>query len=197
MSDAVAPLGGRTRVFFLDEARLGQQGTLTRAWAPRGSRPAAVKQTRYEWAYLYAAVEPATGGSVALLAPNVDAGTLSVFLRMLAAEAKPGERVVLIMDRAGWHRSKALRLPDRVTVLPPPPPYSPELNPPRREPVAPPAEPPPEQPRVRRLRPPARRGHGGVASADAGGAQVRLRLPVPRARESVMIRIRARPQDAP
>ena len=128
MSEAVAPLGGRTRVFCLDEARLGQQGTLTRVWAPRGSRPAAVKQTRYEWVYLYAAVEPATGESVALLAPNVDTGTFNVFLRMLAAAVRPGEHVVLVMDRAGWHRSKALRLPPCVTVLLLPP-YSPELNP--------------------------------------------------------------------
>jgi transposase len=128
VSEAVAPLGGRTRVFFLDEARLGQQGTLTRVWAPRGSRPTAVKQTRYEWVYLYAAVEPATGESVALLAPNVGTGTFNVFLRMLAAEVRAGEHVVLVMDRAGWHKSKALKLPDCVTALLLPP-YSPELNP--------------------------------------------------------------------
>ena len=128
MSEAVAPHGGKVRTFFLDEARLGQQGTLTRVWAPRGSRPAAVKQTRYEWVYLYAAIERATGESVALLAPNVDTGTFNVFLGMLAAEVKPGEHVVLIMDRAGWHRSKAMRLPACVTALLLPP-YSPELNP--------------------------------------------------------------------
>ena len=45
-------------------------------WAPRGSRSTAVKQTRYEWVYLYAAVEPATGASVALLAPHVNTGTM-------------------------------------------------------------------------------------------------------------------------
>ena len=128
MSDALAPHGGKARVFFMDEARLGQQGTLTRVWARTGSRPAAVKQTRYEWVYLYAAVEPATGESVALLAPNVDTGTFNAFLAMLAADVKPDEHVVLVMDQAGWHRSKALRLPDCVTVLLLPP-YSPELNP--------------------------------------------------------------------
>ena len=128
MSEALAPLGGKTRVFLMDEARLGQRGTLTRVWAPRGSRPAAVKQTRYEWVYLYAAVEPSTGESVALLAPNVDTGTFNVFLRMLADEVKPGEHVVLIMYQAGWHKSKAVRLPDCITALLLPP-YSPELNP--------------------------------------------------------------------
>ncbi len=128
MSEAVAPHGGKTRVSFADEARLGQQGALTRVWAPRGSRPAAVKQTRYEWVYLYAAVEPLTGESVALRAPNVDTGTFNVFLSMLASEVAADEHVVLVMDRAGGHKSKGLKLPERVTVLLLPP-YSPELNP--------------------------------------------------------------------
>ncbi len=124
----IAPHGGKARVFFADEARFGQQGTLTRVWARTGSRPTAVKQTRYERVYLYAAVEPATGESVALLAPNVNTGTFNVFLSMLAAEVRPDEHVVLVMDQAGWHRSKGLKLPGCVTVLLLPP-YSPELNP--------------------------------------------------------------------
>jgi transposase len=128
VSDAIAPHGGTVRAFVMDEARLGQQGTLTRVWARAGSRPAAVKQTKYEWVYLYAAVEPATGASVALLAPNVDAGTFSVFLRMLSKELKPGEHAVLILDGAGWHKSKSLVMPANVTCLLLPP-YSPELNP--------------------------------------------------------------------
>jgi hypothetical protein len=128
VSDALAPHAGRVRTFFMDEARLGQQGTLTRVWAPAGSRPAAVEQARYEWVYLYAAVEPATGQSVALPAPNVNTGTYNVFLRMPAAEAKPGGHAVPVTDRAGWHTGKAVALPDCVTVLLLPP-YSPELNP--------------------------------------------------------------------
>jgi hypothetical protein len=68
VTDALAPHGGTVRTFVMDEARLGQQGTLTRVWARTGSRPTSVKQTKYEWVYLYAAVEPASGASVALLA---------------------------------------------------------------------------------------------------------------------------------
>ena len=103
MRDAVAPHGrGTVRVFFMDEARFGQQGTITDVWARRGSRPRAVRQTRYEWCYLYAAVEPATGESAALVAPNVDTGTMNAFLRILDAERKAGEHVVLVMaGRAG------------------------------------------------------------------------------------------------
>ena len=128
MRDAIAPLGGRVRVWFMDEARLGQQGTLTNIWSRTGSRPTAVRQTRYEWVYLYAAVEPLTGESAALLAPSVDTGTMNAFLAILDAERKADEHFVLIMDQAGWHKSKALELPEGITVLLLPP-YSPELNP--------------------------------------------------------------------
>jgi transposase len=112
----------------MDEARFGQQGTITDVWARTGSRPRAVRQTRYEWVYLYAAVEPGSGESAALLAPNVDTGTMNAFLRILDAERKVGEHFVLIMDQAGWHKSRTLELPDGITVLLLPP-YSPELNP--------------------------------------------------------------------
>lgn len=107
----------RVSVFFMDEARFGQQGTTTRVWARKGSRPTAIKQTRYEWAYMYAAVEPATGASVALQAPHFNTGTMNVFLRMLSEELKSDEHAVLIMDQAGWHKSKQLAVPDNITVL--------------------------------------------------------------------------------
>jgi transposase len=112
----------------MDEARFGQQGTITNVWARTCSRPTAVRQSKYDWCYLYAAVEPATGESAALIAPNADTGTMNQFLRILDAERKPDEHIVLIMDGAGWHKSKALRLPDGITALLLPP-YSPELNP--------------------------------------------------------------------
>jgi hypothetical protein len=49
VTEAIASLGGKVRVWFMDEARFGQQGTTTDVWARRGSRPSAVRQTRYEW----------------------------------------------------------------------------------------------------------------------------------------------------
>lgn len=112
----------------MDEARFGQQGTTTRIWAKTGSRPTAVKQTRYEWVYMYAAVEPATGASVALQAPLVNTGTMSVFLGMLSGELGPRDYAVVIMDQAGWHKARALKVPENITILYLPP-YSPELNP--------------------------------------------------------------------
>lgn len=128
MKEAVEPAGGRVRVMHMDEARFGQKGTLTNVWAPTGSRPAAVKQTRYEWVYMFAAVESATGFSSAMLEPNVNTATMNRFLGTLSSEVDPKDVVVLIMDQAGWHKSKALRVPDNIYILHLPA-YSPELNP--------------------------------------------------------------------
>lgn len=128
MKEKVEADGGRVRVFFMDEARFGQQGTLTNVWAARGSRPTAVKQTKYEWVYLYGAVEPATGDSTALLMPYVDTACFNIFLQTLSQALEPGDHAVLIMDQAGWHLSKGVQMPGNITPLFLPP-YSPELNP--------------------------------------------------------------------
>src|SRR5690242_5549957 len=46
--EATAP-----EVWFQDEARVGQKGTLTRRWAPRGSRPRAIRDHRFKSAFYH------------------------------------------------------------------------------------------------------------------------------------------------
>ncbi|MDP7179458.1 MAG: IS630 family transposase [Verrucomicrobiota bacterium] len=118
-------------VWFQDEARIGQQGTLTNVWGRRGSRPTAVKQTEYEWIYLFGAVNPLTGESSALLAPTVNTGYMNAHLRFISQAAGDDKHVVLVLDQAGWHVAKALEIPPNITLLHLPP-YSPELNPAER-----------------------------------------------------------------
>ncbi len=120
--------GKRIRWFVQDEARIGQQGTLTRVWARTGSRPVAVRQTEYEWVYLWAAVEPATGESVAMITPTVNTSLMNQFLAGLGGTLAADEHAVLVLDNAGWHVARALAVPDNITLLLLPP-YSPELNP--------------------------------------------------------------------
>lgn len=112
----------------MDQARIGQQGTLTRVWARTNSRPTAVRQTEYQWVYLWAAVEPATGASVAMITPTVDTGLMNRFLAGLSSTLAADEHAILALDNAGWHVANALKVPKNITLLPLPP-YSPELNP--------------------------------------------------------------------
>lgn len=115
-------------VWFQDEARIGQQGTLARVWAERGSRPRAVRQTEYQWAYVFGAADPLTGKSSALIAPTVNTKLMSDHLKMICEEAGEDTHVVLVLDGAGWHKAKALKVPTNMTLLFLPP-YSPELMP--------------------------------------------------------------------
>jgi transposase len=50
------------------------------------------------------------------------------FLDRFAATLATDEHAVMVLDQAGWHGARALRVPGNVTLLPLPP-YSPELNP--------------------------------------------------------------------
>ena len=118
----------RVEVWFQDEARFGQQGTLTRVWAQRGSRPRAVRQTQYDYLYVLGAVCPDSGQSVGLMAPYLDTIIVNQFLAQFAKELAPDVHAVMIWDQAGFHTANALQLPANVTVIELPP-YSPELNP--------------------------------------------------------------------
>ena len=81
-----------------------------------------------EYTYAFAAVSPHDGVMDSLILPWVSAETMSLFLRTVA-QRHPGEFIVMVMDRAGWHIARNLAVPDnmRIVFLPP---YSPELNPP-------------------------------------------------------------------
>ena len=114
-------------VWFQDEARIGQQGTLTSVWAKKGSRPTAVKQTEYEWVYMFGAVNPVNGKSSAMIAPTVNTDYMNHHLRFISEEAGADAHVVLVLDRAGWHVAKNLKVPYNITLMHLPP-YSPELN---------------------------------------------------------------------
>src|SRR3954466_15148294 len=65
--------GKPVEVWFLDEARVGQQGTLTRVRARRGTRPRAPRDRRYTWAYLFGAVCPERAVGAALVLPYAHA----------------------------------------------------------------------------------------------------------------------------
>jgi transposase len=116
------------RTYFEDEARFGTQGTITRVWAPRGSRPRAVRQNGREWLYVLMAVCVSTGATSALIMPGLDTEVLNLFLEQFAKELPAGVHAVLIWDGAGYHTSGDLVVPGNVSLIQLPP-YSPELNP--------------------------------------------------------------------
>lgn len=77
--------------------------------------------------WVFGAVEPLTGWCTAMATPVANSETMQCFLDRVAKQIRPREHAVMVLDRAGWHRSKQLRWPKRITPLLLPP-YSPELN---------------------------------------------------------------------
>ena len=109
---------------------MGLIPVVRRVWAARGERPLALGQGRYQWLYLYGFVRPGGGGVQWLLLPEVDTEVFSLALKHFAdaVGAGPRKRIVLVLDRAGWHASNDLVVPDGIHLVFLPA-YSPELQP--------------------------------------------------------------------
>lgn len=86
MKGALPPeaLGKPLEIWFQDEARVGQKGTLTRIWARIGSRPRAPRDTRYKWAYIFGAVCPQRAVAVALVLPFANCQAMNLHLREIS-----------------------------------------------------------------------------------------------------------------
>lgn len=114
----------------MDEHRIGLKPLLRRVWAPIGQRPVALVRHRFAWRYLVGFVHPASGRTLFHLASSVSIPLFAVELATFArqAGAGPDKELVLVLDRAGWHTSLRLRVPEHVHLLFLPP-YSPELQP--------------------------------------------------------------------
>lgn len=59
---------------------------------------------------------------------SLNTEVMNLFLQQLGASVKEDAHMILIMDRAGYHLAKNLKIPPNITTLYLPP-YSPELNP--------------------------------------------------------------------
>jgi transposase len=80
-----------------------------------------------EYVYAYAAVSIPDGGLDTLILPHVNSDCMQIFLDKVAARHSD-ERLVMVLDGAGWHKASALNVPKNIRLVYLPP-YSPELNP--------------------------------------------------------------------
>ncbi|WP_291715733.1 IS630 family transposase [Bradyrhizobium sp.] len=114
-------------VWFQDEMRVGQKNKLTYRWARTGSRPRAVHDQRTQSTYLFGAVCPELGTGAALVLPFCNSQAMQLHLDEIATKVSPGAHAIIILDQAGWHEAKELKVPHNISLMPLPP-RSPELN---------------------------------------------------------------------
>jgi transposase len=114
------------KLMFQDEARFGRISDKCYCWAKFPLRPMVQAMITHQYTYAYAAVCPQDGAFDALVLPQVNGACMQIFLTEVA-KRHPNENIIMVLDGAGWHKTK-FKLPANLKLhfLPP---YSPELNP--------------------------------------------------------------------
>jgi hypothetical protein len=112
---------------YQDEGRFGRISTPRRCWAPRGMRPEVPAQIVREYTYAFVALSPHDGVMDFLILPLVSEEAMSLFLREVS-ERHPDEFILMVLDGVGWHKAKALKVPENMALIFLPP-YIPQLNP--------------------------------------------------------------------
>ena len=114
-------------LFFFDESRFGTHSKIGYGWFETGTRPRVNVKLGFHNFYIYSAVNPISGKSFTLQLPSVNSDCMNVFLEEMTKDLESID-IYLVMDGAGWHKSKSLKIPNNVNIIYLPP-YSPELNP--------------------------------------------------------------------
>ena len=101
-----------------------------RVWAKKGARPIAYHQRKYTWTYVYGFVDPENGRSYWLILPSVSLEIMKIALRSFcdSVNRRRNKIIVLLVDRAGFHKLGEEDLPEGI-ILYKLPPYTPELQP--------------------------------------------------------------------
>jgi transposase len=114
-------------VFFEDEARFGRISKELACWVKKAVVPVVAKQMIREYIYAYSALSPQSGDCFSFISPICNTDAMNLFSGQLALHYC-NYRIVIILDKAGWHISKSLALPGNIKLMHLTP-YSPELNP--------------------------------------------------------------------
>jgi len=107
--------------------RLKKNGR-TRIWARIGTRPRLPTDQRYENAYLFGAICPRLGKGAGLVLPSANTQAMQMHLDEISCNVATRAHAVVLMDRAGWHKTDKLKVPNNLTIILLPS-CSPELNP--------------------------------------------------------------------
>ena len=67
-------------VWWQDEARVGQQSNIIRMWAPKGTRPKAIRQQQFEYAYIHGAVCSQNDDATAIVMPAANSEAMTIHL---------------------------------------------------------------------------------------------------------------------
>lgn len=129
--DLELPRDRPLRLWIYDEARYGLAPVTRKIWTTRGTEVVCPVEKRYQWGYVFGALQIGGGGSEFLLSPTVNKRADQYFLEQIS-NRDPHAIHVVIGDGAGFHHREggkgSEQLPENIRIITLPP-YSPELNP--------------------------------------------------------------------
>ena len=96
-------------------------------WVKASMVPSVARQMIREYIYAYSALSPQTGDCYSMISPYCNTEAMNEFLQQLSSHYN-NYRIILILDKAGWHISQTLKIADNIKLLHLNP-YSPEQNP--------------------------------------------------------------------
>ncbi len=96
-------------------------------WVRADMIPTVARQMIREYIYAYAAICPQTGDCYSMISPCCNTEAMNEFLQLLSSHYT-NYRIIMILDKAGWHISNSLKMSPNIQLMHLAP-YSPELNP--------------------------------------------------------------------
>jgi len=118
----------KIEVWWQDKSRIGQQGSLSRVWSEKETRPRVIRQRQFLSTYIFGAVCPDRDIGCALVFPQGNTGMTQIHLDQISEHIQKDYHAIVLMDRASWHTTEALNIPDNINLMTLPA-YSTELNP--------------------------------------------------------------------
>ena len=107
--------------------RYGLMSNIRRSWSKIGKRTVYQNQQEFSNRYLYTAIDPISGETFHMMEFG-DAATDETDLFLSALQERfPNDHLVIVWDRAPFHRSQSLKKKDMTLISLPS--YSPQLNP--------------------------------------------------------------------
>jgi len=117
----------KINLYFQDESRFGLKTDIGRCLTSKGIKPIASYQHKFANTYLYGTYSPINGDSFVWEVEGVSNAIFEKYLKDFSKHKREEFKIVLI-DNAGFHATKNIKIPENIFLLRIPP-YSPELNP--------------------------------------------------------------------
>src|SRR5262249_45117549 len=95
--------------------RYARRTSSTNSGPSKDAAPRTTHDQRTQSTYLFGAVCPELGTGAALVLPACNSEAMQLHLNEIATKITPGAHAILLLDQAGWHGAKTLKVPSNIT----------------------------------------------------------------------------------